>query len=327
MFAAGTCAQQPTGAGTRQISLSAPSDSSSAQPSAAGAAEDSRGFLLYQKFEGSSSSQGIITQWTTTAGYNFNKYFGVDVGMPFYYLSASSSTGGTTSGIGLGDVFFDGRLSLENRIANFGSTFTVTAPSGNQTMGLSPGQATWDWSNDLDHEIGRFTPFAEVGFGNSIANTTPIHQKNLRFKRPFASVGNVAHFEAGTQLRIWRSLTFSASAYDILPWGPQTVYSRVVMPGTTGTAPGRGRERRVFQQSAIVIGTSNLTRDNGFTSSLSLRPMSFVSVSLGYGRSIPLHLDTLSWGLTFDIAKMWKRARGQSAQVTPDSKVQQGGAL
>ena len=36
-----------------------------------------RGFLLYERFEGSSSPDGQIMDLNTSTGYNFNRFFGV----------------------------------------------------------------------------------------------------------------------------------------------------------------------------------------------------------------------------------------------------------
>ncbi len=332
MFTLGSQAQQPTGAGAKQMTPAMPASTSPSasspaplQPSApsAAATDESRGLLLFQRFEGTSSAQGLIMQWITSTGYNFNRHFSMDLALPLYMLKPSPSAlgAGATGGTGLGDMSLDARLNFDNHIANYGTTLTVTGPTGNKGMGLTAHRVTWDWSSDLSRDIWRFTPFLDAGVGDSIANFTPINQRTTQFKRPFTSVGSAAHFEAGTQFRIWKSLTFSASAYDIAPWGQQTVISRFLRPKSVGSVSTR--DRRVFESVPVVVGTSGITRDNGYSSSLSLNPMSFVSISLGYTRSVPLHLDTLTWGVTFDVANMWKRARAQSASLRSDSQVQQ----
>src|SRR3989449_9593342 len=78
-----------------------------------------RGFLLYERFEGSSSTDGQIMDLNTSTGYNFNKFFGVDVGVPVYLVRTSSTISKTNpsgvSGNGIGNVFMDGR-SEERRV-------------------------------------------------------------------------------------------------------------------------------------------------------------------------------------------------------------------
>lgn len=53
----------------------------SAPPAKQGKQED-RGFTLYESFDGSSNTDGQVTDFTSTAGYIFNKHSSVDMGSP-----------------------------------------------------------------------------------------------------------------------------------------------------------------------------------------------------------------------------------------------------
>src|SRR3989442_9007999 len=92
------------------------------------------GFLLYERFEGSSSADGQIMDLNTSTGYNFNRFFGVDVGVPVYFVRTSSTISKANpsgvSGNGVGDVYMAGRLPFTNALVDLGSTFTRTAPTG-----------------------------------------------------------------------------------------------------------------------------------------------------------------------------------------------------
>src|SRR5574337_523794 len=107
-FATGVAAQQTT-----PVSVPVPAGAQPFTPPEQ--PEQERGLVVYQRFEGSNSSQGLVMQLTSTVGYNFNKYFGVDVGAPFYFISATKSKTGTRSTNGVGDFFADARLTLSNR--------------------------------------------------------------------------------------------------------------------------------------------------------------------------------------------------------------------
>lgn len=261
--------------------------------------EQGKGFLLLQRFDGSTSSDGKVLQLTSTAGWNFSKSVGVDFAFPYYFIVAPSRPL-AKSDHGVGDVALDLRITLTNPLLNFATIATVTAPTGNTRFGLSSGRATWDWTNRAERGLGNFTPFVEAGVGDSISNVN--RRSTLGFKRPFNTLGNMAHFEAGTQIGILGPLSFSVSAYDILPWGNQKLYSRLVQRGTTGTTSGQP----VFLIFPVAAGDASLTRDNGYNASLNLSLLKYMDFSLGYSRSIPLRLDTVSFGVGFNLTPFVK---------------------
>jgi hypothetical protein len=49
------------------------------------------GWGFGMKFEGSSSGDGTITDLATGVGYNFSHHFGVDLGVPYYFVGTPSS--------------------------------------------------------------------------------------------------------------------------------------------------------------------------------------------------------------------------------------------
>jgi len=155
--------------------VSAPAANAPAQAKQEQKQEQTRGLVMAATFEGSSSSDGQIMDLNTSSGYNFNKYFGVDVGMPFYFVRSSSTitkqNPSGASGTGIGNVYADARLALPNPVLPYGSSFTVSAPTGNQNSGRSTGHWTWNWSNHVEHALGRFTPFVDGGFGDTVADT------------------------------------------------------------------------------------------------------------------------------------------------------------
>ncbi len=274
-----------------------------------------RGIVARLSFEGSSSTDGQVLDLNSSTGYNFNKYFGVDVGLPVYFVrgaapTASSGAAKRTSSSGdLGNVYADVRLSFDNRIAPYSSTFTVTAPTGSVDKGRSTGHFTYDWDNRFEHEIfDRVTPYVDAGLANSISDTR-------FFKRPFITLGHVAHFEAGADVKIWKSFTFTASVYDIVPWGQQRVISRFVRPGSTGS--GTVRNRRVFEMFAQTQGSASLDRDNGYSAGFSYKLTRLLDVSAGYAHSVPLHLDTISFGVGFNLAALFQKPQPKLSAATP----------
>ena len=47
------------------------------------------GIIFYERVSGSASRLGSVTRLDSTVGYNFNRYFGVDAGIPVYFLFRS----------------------------------------------------------------------------------------------------------------------------------------------------------------------------------------------------------------------------------------------
>ncbi len=98
-------------------------------PRAAAQESEERGMVLTEHFDGSSSADGKVFSLTSTAGYNFNKYFGIDAGIPMYIVRAPASVQGSRSNNGIGDAFVDLRLSLDNRLFGYSATLAQARTS------------------------------------------------------------------------------------------------------------------------------------------------------------------------------------------------------
>ncbi len=273
-----------------------------------------KGFVFYEQFEGSSNTLGQVFKLDTSAGYNFNKYFGVDAGIPVYFVpsSGTSSTTGSTSNNGVGNVYADVRFTLDNPVVNFASTLTGTAPTGDTAKGLSTGRGTIDWNNHFDRTFARLTPFANLGVANTVSDTH-------FFNRPFSTLGLVGHFEGGGSWKVWRFVSVGASGYDILPSGQQKVFSKLIrrQPSTspstasTSTTPGKGRHGAgVFEKQAETVGTSDIARDDGYSAWIGASPSPFVDLEVGFNRSVRYNLNTASFTLGLNLGYFVKKARG-----------------
>lgn len=273
--------------------------------------EDSRaeekGMVFYEKFQGSSNTLGQVMKMDTTVGYNFSKYFGVDAGVPFYFVrsSATSATLGSTSNNGLGNAYADLRLTVSNPAIHFASTLTSTAPTGDTATGFSTGRVTFDWNNYLDHTFSQVTPFANVGVANTVSDTH-------FFTRPFTSLGLVHHLEGGANFKISRFLGLGAAAYAVLPSGQQKIYSKLIKrqaesPETGSTVPGRAGRKGVFESAHVTIGDADLARDNGYSAWFDINPAHYLDLELGYNRSVHYALDTFSFTVGFNLGYLAKK--------------------
>ncbi len=262
-----------------------------------------RGMTLNTSFDGSFDTGSKVFDWTTTTGYVFNQHFAVNAGVPFLFVRGTTSTGTTISSNGVGDTFGQFLFAFKNPAVNYGSSFTFGLPTGDSSKGLSTGRVTFDWSNAFAREFGRWTPFVNLGVGNSLMDTKYWH-------RPFVTLGDVAHFEAGTAFDVGRALTLTASAYDVAPWGAQKVYSRSVTRaggGPTGAGTGSSKHGRVFQDNAVTTGDSSIDRDNGFNADLDFNPIKYVDFDLAYSHSVHYQLDTVSFGINFNLTPLLGR--------------------
>src|SRR5258708_20160788 len=200
-----------------------------------------------------------------SVGYLFGRHLLVDAGVSVYFVRANSteSTGAstTTSFTELGDVYAQVRLSFPNPALNWKTQLTGRAPTGSTSDGISTGHATYDWTNRIDRDFGPWTPFLEVGLANSIPDA-------FVYRRPFASYGELAHFQAAAAYPALNRLTLAASAFDVAPWGSQTIDSRIIGKGS-GASKGHGP---AFLQGHQTTGGSSLASDNGFNAGLRFSP-------------------------------------------------------
>jgi hypothetical protein len=213
-----------------QADGSAPGSNSSPAVNPAIRSEDH--FTWVEQFDGSSNTEGQVMLLDSSVGYLFGRHLLVDAGVPVYFVRASttaaSGASATDSFADLGDVYGQVWLSFPNPALNFKTQLTGRAPTGSTSNGISTGHATYDWTNRIDRDFGPWTPFLELGLANSIPDT-------FVYRRPFASYGELGHFQAGAAYHVADWLSVAASAFDVAPWGSQTIDSRVGGNGSGAT--------------------------------------------------------------------------------------------
>ena len=267
---------------------------SAAQYSPKPAVQDAAGFTAYAEFGGTSNSEGQIYELNSSVGYDFNRHFGMDVGAPIYFVRPSSSTGGSSTN-GLGNPYLDLRLKFLNPAVNFGSVLTGYAPVGDSKKGLSTGRGTFDWTNHFDHAFSNLTPFAEAGIANTIVGSR-------LFLRPYTTLGFNAHFQAGATYNLAKFFSLGASAYDIVPSGQQTVFSRV-----HGNNPGQVHHGRPFEGNQQTTGGADIAKDDGFSAWIGASPGRVVDLELGFTRSMHYDLNSVSFSIGFNVGQLYRR--------------------
>jgi hypothetical protein len=259
------------------------------------------GWTLGTHFEGSASSDGSVYDLGTAIGHNFSRHFAADFGVPVYFIGTPSSVKqnntGAVSGVGLGSVFADLRMNYSSEtLLNYALAVHLTAPTGDTKKGLSTGHATWNVTNHLDHAFGDFSPFVNATVGNTVLDTHYFH-------RPYTTFGYNAAFEGGLEYDPGK-FSFSLSAYDIAPWGDQTVISRVFRcdSSTHCSSSGPTNNRKSYLNSSVSTGAADLVRDNGLNAGIDFKPTSRLDLEFDYSRSIPLQLNIFSFGIGVDLS-------------------------
>ena len=271
-------------------------------------ADGENGFTLHERIQGSGSTLGLITKFDTAVGYQFNRYFAVEGGLPVYAVRPSSTASqvtGVQAATGIGNAYADLRFTLLNPLVNYTSLLTGTAPTGDKTAGFSTGHATYDWSNLFDRSFGHLTPFANLGIANTITDT-PF------FVRPFTSYGFVTHVEGGASYKLARIISVGASAYAIEPSGQQTVVSKLIPrksqnPGAGGTARGRHGHAGVFETASETVGTADIARDHGFSAWFTARASRYAIFEIGYSRSVEYALNGIFFGIDFNLSPVIRK--------------------
>ena len=269
-------------------------------------ADEEKGFTYYETFQGSTNELGQVMKLDTTVGYQFTRHFGVDFGVPFYFVSPSSTetSSGGASHNGIGDAYAEIRATFNNPLVNYATVLTGAAPTGDTKSGLSTGRAMFDWTNHFDKGVLGLRPFVNVGVANTISDTT-------FFTRPFTTLGMNTHEEGGISWSVLPFVRVGASYYAIEPWGTQKVFSKFRPSVNTVNAPPKmGRSHGPFQNALETIGTSDLTRDNGFSAWVSGRAFNLLDLELGYERSVKYDLNTVSFLVGFNFGSLVRKARG-----------------
>ena len=245
------------------------------------------GFTWTETYEGSGNSDGLITDINSTVGYAFGKHFAVDMGVPYLDIEPSTSKTGTNSTTGFGNPYLGLRYSTKGSALDFSTSLNGAIPAASAAKGLSTGHVTVDWSNHFALGFDPFTPFIDLGLGNSIPDTRFFH-------RPYISYGDVAHFEGGSEIDFGNKFSVAASGYYILPWGPQ----QILLRGSKST-------------SSPTKGGVSLTRDDGINLGFDYNLTRSLDLGAGYSRSVYSALNTFSFGIEVNVVSLFSSHSGR----------------
>ena len=260
-----------------------------------------KGFTEFETVQGTVNSDSRLFKIDSTVGWDFNKHFGIFGGVPFYIAnipgsSATATTAATssTNTHGIGNAYVGMVFRAPSPTLGYAGAITVSAPTGSTSTGLSTGRAGVDFTNHFDHSFSNFTPFVDAGVSNTVPDST-------LFARPFTSLGAIAHFEEGADYEVVKHTYIGASAYEIVPFGNQKIFSKLV--GKGGQGGGGGKGSNPFDNNAVSSG-ADLTRENGFNGWVAFEPTPLWRVEAGFTRSATFNLNSFAFNLRFNVGKM-----------------------
>jgi hypothetical protein len=269
--------------------------------------EFQKGFTGSEAFQGSLNSDSKMFKLDTNAGYDFNSHFGIFGGMPFYFANTQTvmtqvngTTTTTTQDVtnnGLGNAYFGLALRAPNETLDYSSTITLAAPTGSTAKGFSSGRANGDWTNRFEHSFNRLTPFFEGGLSNAVPDSS-------LFTRPFTSLGLLTHLEEGGEFEVIKHFAVGGSGYEIVPFGNQKIFSKIVGKGQSGNGKGKNS----FDLAAEASG-AGLTRENGFNTWIAFEPTPLWRVELGFTRSATFDLNSLAFNVQMNLGKLARSRR------------------
>jgi hypothetical protein len=299
-------AQAPTPA---QVPVGFAGSIAGGKAEASAAEQPTKGFTLFERFEGSTSSGTTVLDMSTALGYTFGERFGVDVGVPVFFLVPDGQKGIASNTAGLGNVSIGMHTNFELGPVSYSSSITAGFPTASTTKGLSTGRVIVEWDNRFEHSWGNFTPYIDISLGNGINDVAMSNRLRERVQRPYITLGKEVQIEGGADVKLGRKMTLSVSGYDVLPWGTQKVYSLIVRRGQTGT--GKTRHQRVYETLAVTEGSADLDRDNGINSSFGFQATKYVGLNAGYSRSVRFESNSFSFGVGFNLSRLF---HGQGQQ-------------
>jgi hypothetical protein len=277
------------------------------------------GLTSFLQLQGTSTPLGLVMSADASIGFNFSSHFGADVGLPVFLVQSPFSlhTNRDWSWTALlGDPYIDVHYRATRSGASFVSVLTGTIPVSKPERTFSTGRAGVDWFNHVEGKLGGFTPFVNFGAANGTINRYYM-PRPYSMARPYQTLGFIADFEGGAYYRIRPSFKIGASAYALVPSGPQTVFSRLVAPGSNvyGDYDHNRYFYHAFQTTSQMyldqdehnpyLG-SEIARDNGFSGWVEIGKVRNVTLLIGYTRSVHYAYDALNVGLNFEMAPLIK---------------------
>jgi hypothetical protein len=81
---------------------------------------------------------------------------------------------------------------------------------------------------------------------------------------------------------------------------------------------GTSTDRKGYLSSSVTSGGASLTCDNGFNAGVEVKPVKSIDLEADYSRSVPLRLNTFSFGISLRATTALETRRRSLNCVEPD---------
>lgn len=183
----------------------------------------------------------------------------------------------------LGDTAVAAHAVASKGDFDFTAGAAVGFPTGDQSLGVSAGKTTYHFGMRSEYSIGHFTPGAEAGIGNSSAFANQVVRKS------YTAVGEIANFQAGTNVDLPAKLSLDVEAYEAMPVQPASIFGTISRRGTHGGSHGR----------QTLLGSSGSAEDNGITTELGVPLARRLAIAANYNHSLIQADDIVGISLTW----------------------------
>lgn len=275
------------------------------------------GLTSFVQLQGTSTPLGLVTSLDTNIGYNFTPNFGADIGLPFFLVRSPftpySDRNWSWSAL-WGDPYIDLHYRTERSRVEWVTVLTGTIPASSPERIFTTGRFGVDWFNHVEGKFREFTPFVNFGAANGTVNRYYM-PRPYSMARPYQTLGLISDFEGGASFQVRPGLRIGASAYALVPGGPQTVFSRLVAPGSSivGDYDHNRHFYHAFQTKSQTyldgdednpyLG-SGIARDNGFSAWVEIGKGRKATLLIGYTRSVHYAYDALNVSLNFNTTSL-----------------------
>jgi hypothetical protein len=274
-------------------------ESSTEQPQAAEATYTT-GPTAFAQVVGKHSNLGAVYNAGVGVGYNITEHIGGDIGVSLYTIQSPFSAVNTHDWNWTtlaGDPFVDLRYTRKVIGLDVTSVLTGTIPIASAERVFSTGRFGVDWYNHVSTSFGGFKPFLNFGGANETMDRY-IFPRPYDIARPYQIFGANANGEAGASFTVMKYYSVGASAYGIVPFGRQKVFSRLVTPNSN--VAGDADHYRYWNQAFETIGDSMLGRDNGYSGWVDVTRFKNLTVEAGYTYSVHYRWGSAYLMLRFD---------------------------
>ncbi|MGO9269281.1 MAG: hypothetical protein ACLQOO_03310 [Terriglobia bacterium] len=317
------------------------------QPAESAPEASPTGFIGFEQFQFSHSHLASVLIMDTDVGYAFNEHISGDFGLPVLFTRSPFSPVSTKdySWYALfGAPYLDIRYTNVHQGWKYTTVLTGTIPVSNEDQIYTTGRPGVDLYTHAERgKISGVTPFINIGLSNGAVDRF-IMPRPYTEARPYETLGALADGEFGAEYKIdygpAKGVGIGASYYGLEPFGPQKVFSRIVVPysalasttyqfgehyrywdttfetnkpiqaegsqALTGLATGSYDGCTVTNTVITCKALSSIARDNGYSGwiDVNLPRWSFATLQLGYVHSIHYALDTYTVTISFDAKKL-----------------------